>query len=79
LSRTATCPSPNPPSSGRRRSEGGEARGEAKILLRVLTARGFAVPDEVREHVVGCTDTDQLEARADRAVTASSITDIFSD
>jgi hypothetical protein len=41
--------------------------------------QGFAVPDEVRERVVGCTDTDQLEAWADRAVTASSITDIFSD
>ena len=57
----------------------GEAKGEAKMLLRVLAARGFAVPDEVRERVAGCTDTDQLEAWADRAVTASSITEIFSD
>lgn len=34
----------------------GEARGEAKMLLRVLAARGFAVTDDVRERVVGCTD-----------------------
>jgi hypothetical protein len=57
----------------------GEARGEAKMLLRVLAARGFAVPDEVRERVVGCTDTEQLEAWADRAVTARSVTEVFSD
>jgi hypothetical protein len=57
----------------------GEARGEAKMLLRVLAARGFAVTDDVRERVVGCTDTGKLETWADRAVTASSITEVFSD
>ena len=57
----------------------GEAKGEAKMLLRVMAARGLAVPDEVRERVAGCTDTDRLEAWADRVVTASSITEIFSD
>jgi hypothetical protein len=64
------------------RAEGealGEARGEAKMLLRVLAARGFAVTDEVRERVVGCADTGRLETWADRAVTASSITEVFSD
>jgi hypothetical protein len=64
------------------RAEGldqGRAEGEAKMLLRVLAARGFAVPDEIRERVTGCTDTGQLEAWADRAITASSITEIFSD
>jgi hypothetical protein len=57
----------------------GEARGEAKILLRVLAARGFAVTDDVRERVVGCTDTGRLETWADRAVTATSITEVFTD
>jgi hypothetical protein len=57
----------------------GRAEGEAKMLLRVLAARGFAVTDDVRERVVGCTDTGRLEAWADRAVTASSITEVFSD
>ena len=64
------------------RAEGraeGETRGEAKMLLRVLAARGFAVTDDVRERVVGCTDAGRLETWADRAVTASSITEIFSD
>jgi hypothetical protein len=57
----------------------GRAEGEAKMLLRVLAARGFAVTDDVRERVVGCTDTGKLETWADRAVTASSITEVFSD
>jgi hypothetical protein len=57
----------------------GEARGEAKILLRVLAARGFAVTDDVRERVVGCTDTGRLETWADRAVTATCITEVFTD
>jgi hypothetical protein len=64
------------------RAEGidqGRAEGEAKMLLRVLAARGFAVPDDIRERVAGCTDTGQLEAWAGRAITASSITEIFSD
>jgi hypothetical protein len=64
------------------RAEGearGEARGEAKMLLRVLAARGFVVTDDVRERVVGCTDTGRLETWADRAVTVSSITEVFSD
>jgi hypothetical protein len=57
----------------------GEARGEAKTLLRVLSARGFAVPDDVGERVADCTDTHQLEKWADRAVSASSITEVFGD
>jgi hypothetical protein len=57
----------------------GRAEGEAKMLLRVLAARGLAVTDDVRERVVGCTDTGRLETWADRAVTASSITEVFSD
>jgi hypothetical protein len=57
----------------------GRAEGEAKMLLRVLAARGLAVPADLREHVLGCTDTARLEAWADRAVNASSLTDVFSD
>jgi hypothetical protein len=57
----------------------GEAKGEAKMLLRVLAARGVTVPNDIRDQVLGCTDTAQLEAWADRAATASSLTEIFSD
>jgi hypothetical protein len=37
------------------------------------------VTDDVRERVVGCTDTGRLETWADRAVTATSITEVFTD
>jgi hypothetical protein len=57
----------------------GRAEGEARMLLRVLAARGFALPGEIRERVVGCTDLAQFEAWADRAVVAESVTEIFGD
>jgi predicted transposase YdaD len=64
------------------RAEGeaqGRAEGEAAMLLRVLAARGFAVPDDVRQRVESCTDLAQLEAWGDRAVTAGSFEEIFTE
>jgi predicted transposase YdaD len=58
------------------RSEG-RAEGEAAMLLRVLAARGFAVPDDVQQRVRSCTDIAQLETWGDRAVTAKSLDEIF--
>ena len=55
----------------------GRAEGEAKMLLRILAARGFALPDEIRERVTGCTDLAQLESWGELAVTATSVTEIF--
>jgi hypothetical protein len=55
----------------------GMTRGEARILLRVLAARGFQIPDDIRDTVLTCTDTSQLEAWADLAATASSVDEIF--
>lgn len=55
----------------------GRAEGEARIVLRILTARGLPVTDEVRDRVTGCADTSQLEAWADRAITATVIEDVF--
>ena len=52
-------------------------QGEANMLLRVLAARGFAVSEEMRERITSCVDTSQLEAWADRAVTAGSIQGVF--
>jgi hypothetical protein len=57
----------------------GEARGEAQMLLRILAGRGFTVPDHVRDRVVSCTDTAQLEAWGDLAGTATSLKQIFGD
>ena len=63
------------------RAEGearGRAEGEAGMLLRVLAARGFDVPGQVRERVLSCTDLEQLESWGDRAVIAASVDDVFS-
>lgn len=35
----------------------GEAKGEARTILRVLAARGLEVPAKVREQVLSCTDS----------------------
>jgi hypothetical protein len=55
----------------------GRAAGEAAMLLRVLAARGFTVPDDIRQRVQKCTDLAQLEAWGDRAVTAKSLEELF--
>jgi hypothetical protein len=55
----------------------GRAAGEAAMLLRVLAARGFTVPDDIRQRVQSCTDLAQLEAWGDQAVTAGSLEELF--
>lgn len=57
----------------------GRAEGEARMLLRILAARGFSLPDEICERVTGCTDLAQLESWGTRAVTATSVREIFGD
>jgi hypothetical protein len=62
------------------RAEGearGRAEGEAAMLLRVLAARGFTVPDDIRQRIQSCTDLARLEAWGDRAVTTTSLDEIF--
>jgi hypothetical protein len=62
------------------RAEGearGRAEGEAAMLLRVLAARGFTVPEDIRQRIQSCTDLARLEAWGDQAVTACSLDDIF--
>lgn len=55
----------------------GEAKGEARSLLAVLAARGFAVPDSLRERITSCTDLDLLEAWIRHAVTSKSLDELF--
>jgi hypothetical protein len=57
--------------------EQGRAQGRAESLLRILSRRGLRVPDEMRQRVLACTDTRQLETWIDRAVTAASVQDVF--
>lgn len=51
----------------------------AAMLLRLLAAYGLNVPASVRDRVLSCTDLSQLEAWADRAMTASTLRDVFPD
>jgi hypothetical protein len=57
----------------------GRAEGKAEALLQVLTVRGLMVPAPVRDRVLSCTDLGQLEAWVDKAMTASTLGDVFPD
>lgn len=64
------------------RAEGkaeGKAESTAAILLRLLAARGLKVPAPVRDRVLSCTDLSQLDAWVDKAMTASTLADVFPD
>jgi hypothetical protein len=55
----------------------GELRGAARMLLRVFAAKGFVVPEDVRERVTSSNDVTQLEEWADRAAVAASLDEVF--
>ena len=64
------------------RAEGkaeGRVQGAARMVLRILGARGFDVPGPVRDRVLSCTDPGQLEDWGGKAVTAASLEDVFAD
>jgi hypothetical protein len=55
----------------------GKARGEAQSILIVLEGRGVAVPDDVRDQVLECTDKGQLDIWLRRASTATTVDDVI--
>jgi hypothetical protein len=55
----------------------GKAEGEARALLKVLEARGIAVSDQVREHVMACQDIAVLDAWLGRALVIESAERLF--
>jgi hypothetical protein len=57
----------------------GEALGEARAILTVLDRRGVAVPDDVRDRVLECTDTGQLGTWLDRAITATTVDEVIGE
>ncbi|MBO3746684.1 hypothetical protein J5X84_11455 [Streptosporangiaceae bacterium NEAU-GS5] len=61
---------------GKGRAEG-KAEEAGRMVLLVLSARGLAVPDDVRRRVEDCDDVEQLEAWATRAVTVDTAADLF--
>ncbi len=56
----------------------GVALGEARALLTVLQARGLAVDAATSDRVQKCTDPEVLNRWVERAVTATSLADVFS-
>jgi hypothetical protein len=57
----------------------GEARGEAKALLKILSSRGITLTSDQHDLVISCPDPGQLDAWLDRALVATSANDIFRD
>ncbi|WP_394838354.1 hypothetical protein LVJ94_15750 [Pendulispora rubella] len=57
----------------------GEAKGEARAVLTVLSARKLAVSEELRAKILACTDLAVLERWIERAATASSTEDVVQE
>jgi hypothetical protein len=57
----------------------GKAESTAAILLRLLAGRGLEVPAPIQDRVLSCADLGQLEAWVDKAITASTLGDVFPD
>ena len=57
----------------------GEAKGEAKAVLKIMDARRLAASEEQRQQVMSCTDVVQLELWLDRAITAATAYEVFAD
>ena len=53
----------------------GEAQGEAKSLLRVLSRRGIEISPTQREQIAACTDLELLDTWFDQAFDATKVTD----
>jgi hypothetical protein len=57
----------------------GEAKGEAKAILRVLARRGIEVPEQARDRISRCTDGKTLDAWLDRSLTATTVDELFAE
>ncbi|REG23601.1 hypothetical protein ATI61_11671 [Archangium gephyra] len=61
---------------GRRR---GLKQGLAEGLLRILAARGLLMDEQARQRVLACTDVATLEKWLDRALTATTLSEVLED
>ncbi|MCX4235603.1 hypothetical protein [Streptomyces ortus] len=59
--------------------EEGRIEDRAEMTLNILQWRGIEIPDSVRERVRGCTDLDELELWAQRAVHATDAAQLFGE
>jgi len=57
----------------------GEIKGEVRILLKILDSRSIHLTNEQLTLITSCTNPDQLDLWADRALGATSANDLFKD
>jgi hypothetical protein len=55
----------------------GKAEGKATAVLMILDTRGIAVPEDRRAEITACTDLERLDRWINRAVTVTTIEDLF--
>ncbi|MBI5513895.1 MAG: hypothetical protein HY909_09015 [Deltaproteobacteria bacterium] len=56
-----------------------EARGEAKMLLKILAARTLPVDEAALVRILACTDNVALEQWAEAALTATAMDEVFKE
>jgi hypothetical protein len=64
------------------RAEGraeGRVEGRAEDVLTVLRARGFVVPEAVRERILAQKDPERLERWLEKAVVATSVAAVLDE
>ncbi|MGW2637647.1 hypothetical protein [Streptomyces sp. NPDC001348] len=57
----------------------GRAEGKAEAILRLLDRRGIEVSDKERERIATCDDLDLLDLWFDRAISATSARQVFTE
>jgi hypothetical protein len=57
----------------------GKVEGKAELLLKMLELKGFTVSPALQDRITACTDPGQIEAWAERFITARTLEDVFSD
>ncbi len=57
----------------------GEARGRATALLTILSARGFEIPDAVREQILTTVELELLDRWLRKAATSSSVAEVLGE
>jgi predicted transposase YdaD len=57
----------------------GKAEGKAEAVLKLLDRRGLAPSEDQRRKVTSCSDTAQLDVWFDRAITAATADEVFTD
>ncbi|MGW0963077.1 hypothetical protein ACWD4K_29640 [Streptomyces gelaticus] len=53
------------------------AEGRAEDILRILSKRGIAVSEQVRERIASCADPDVLGEWFDRSLTVEAAEELF--